>query len=425
MIDIARIRDNPELVRSALLKRMESVDFSQLLGWDKDRRSLITEAEALKARRNEASALIPRLKKEGKDASAMLAEMKQVSASIKEIDDRRGALESQIQSFLDQLPNIPDDDLAAGGKENNAALRSWGQRPSFSFTPQHHVDLVTSLGLIDYERGVKMGGNGFWLYRGRGALLEWALLSYFIESHLADGYEFMLPPHLLVEQCGYVAGQFPKFTGDVFHLDDGSHFLLPTAETALINVYRDEILPEETLPRKLFAYSPCYRREAGSYRARERGMIRGHQFNKIEMFQFTVPEDSDRAFEELVGKAERLVQGLGLHHRITKLAAGDCSAAMARTYDLEVWMPSMEDFTEVSSISNSRDYQARRGNIRYKQKGSGKNQFIHSLNASGLATSRILPAMVEQFQRQDGTVEVPAVLRKWVGTSVLEPGRLP
>ena len=423
MIDIARIRDNPELVRSALLKRMESVDFSALLGWDRDRRSLITEVETLKARRNEASALIPRLKKEGKDASGMLGEMKQVSASIKEIDDRRGALEKQIQSYLEQLPNIPDDDVVPGGKENNAVLRSWGQRPAFSFAPRHHVDLVTSLGLIDYERGVKMGGNGFWLYRGHGALMEWGLLNYFVESHLADGYEFMLPPHLLVEECGYVAGQFPKFSADVFHLDGGGHFLLPTAETALINVYRDEILPEEALPRKLFAYTPCYRREAGSYRAKERGMIRGHQFNKVEMFQFTAPEDSDHAFEELVGKAERLVQGLGLHHRITKLAAGDCSAAMACTCDLEVWLPSMEDFTEVSSISNSRDYQARRGNIRYKQKSSGKNLFIHSLNASGLATSRILPAIVEQFQRQDGSVEVPEVLRKWVGVSVLEPGR--
>lgn len=425
MIDIARIRENPEAVRSALAKRMDGIDFDDLLAWDRERRSLITEVESLKARRNEASALVPRLKKEGKDASAVLAEMKQVSASIKEMDDKRAATEARIQSFLAELPNIPDEDVPAGGKEHNTVLRSWGARPSFSFAPRHHVDLVSSLGLVDYERGVKMGGNGFWLYRGRGALMEWALLNYFVESHLADGYEFVLPPHLLVDQCGYVAGQFPKFAADVFHLEGGGHFLLPTAETALINLYRDEILPEESLPRKLFAYTPCYRREAGSYRARERGMIRGHQFDKVEMFQFTTPEDSDRAFEELLGKAERLVQGLGLHHRVTKLAAGDCSAAMARTYDLEVWMPSMEDYTEVSSISNARDYQARRGNIRYKQKNGGKNLFIHSLNASGLATSRIFPAIVEQFQREDGSVQVPDVLRKWVGVDRLEPGGRP
>lgn len=420
MIDIGRIREHPDVVRDALLKRMESLDLSGLLTWDRERRALITEGETLKARRNDASAEIPRLKKAGKDAAPLLAEMKEVSARIREMDDSVRALEAKIQAFLEVLPNIPDPDVVAGGKENNTVVRTWGERPVFDHAVAHHVDLVTRLGLIDYERGVKMGGNGHWLYRGDGARLEWALLQYFVQSHLADGYEFVLPPHLLVEQCGYVAGQFPKFAADVFHLAEGGTFLLPTAETALINLYRDEILTEEELPRKLFAYTPCYRKEAGSYRAKERGMIRGHQFNKVEMFQFTSAEGSDTAFEELLGKAELLVQGLGLHHRISKLAAGDCSGAMARTYDIEVWMPSMEDYIEVSSVSNARDYQARRGNIRYRAAG-GRNQFIHTLNASGLATSRIIPAIVEQRQRRDGSVVVPEVLRPWLGTEILRP----
>ena len=420
MIDIARIREHPDEVRDALLKRMDSLDLSELLAWDRERRTLITEVEGLKARRNEASAQIPRLKKEGKDASPMLAEMKEVSASIKSMDERLRELEQRIQAFLEVLPNIPDPDVAAGGKESNRVIRTWGGKPVFDFPVRHHVDIVTALELVDYERGVKMGGNGFWLYRGDGARLEWALLQYFVQAHLADGYEFMLPPHLLVRECGYVAGQFPKFTADVFHLAEGGSFLLPTAESALINLYRDEILAAEDLPRRIFAYTPCYRKEAGSYRARERGMIRGHQFNKVEMFQFTTSEGSDAAFEELLAKAERLVQGLGLHHRVSQLAAGDCSGAMARTCDIEVWMPSMEDYIEVSSVSNARDYQARRGNIRYRQ-GAGRNAYIHTLNGSGLATSRIIPAIVEQGQLSDGGVTIPEALRPWMGADVLRP----
>jgi seryl-tRNA synthetase len=261
------------------------------------------------------------------------------------------------------------------------------------------------------------------LYKGLGARLEWALVSFFIREHLADGYEFVLPPHILTHRCGYTAGQFPKFEQDVFHLAAGEEeqglFLLPTAETALINFHRDEVLPEASLPLKYFAYTPCYRREAGSYRKRERGMIRGHQFNKVEMFQFTLPEKSDEAHLELLAKAERLVQRLGLHYRVTRLAAADCGAAMAKTFDIEVWIPSMDDYTEVSSVSNAHAYQARRGNIRFKRESTRKNEFIHSLNASGLATSRLLPAIVEQFQQPDGSVAVPEVLRDWVGSDRL------
>ena len=247
---------------------------------------------------------------------------------------------------------------------------------------------------------------------------KWALLNYFIDTHTADGYDFILPPHMLEYMCGETAGQFPKFADEVYKIanptDDRIHYMLPTAEAALCSVYRDEILPESELPKKMFAYTPCFRREAGSHRADERGMVRGHQFNKVEMFQFTRPEDSDAAFDELVTKAEKLVEGLGFHFRTVKLAAGDCSASMARTYDIEILIPSMDGYKEVSSVSNARDYQARRGNIRYRR-ADGKIDFVHTLNGSGLATSRIFPALVEQNQRADGSIVVPECLRKYLG----------
>ena len=427
MLDLKLIKEQPEFVRNALLKRMEAVDLTPLLEWDAQRRSVIQETETLKARRNQVSAQIPALKKEGKPVDELTHEMHAVSAKIKELDAQVSELDAKIKDMLDGMPNIPDDDVVAGGKEQNQVIRVWGRKPEFAFTPKDHVELVTSLGLVDYERGVKLGGRGFWLYKGDGAKLEWGLLNYFIEEHLKDGYEFILPPHLLLYQCGYTAGQFPKFEEDVFHIEADepgrkfSEFLLPTAETALINLHRDEILKEEELPKKYFAFTPCYRKEAGSYRTQERGMIRGHQFHKVEMFQFTLPEQSGAAFEELVGKAERLVQGLGLHYRVSKLAAQDCSASMAKTYDIEIWIPSMNEYKEVSSASNGKDYQPRRGNIRFKRKDGKKPEFIHALNASGLATSRLLPAIVEQFQQADGSVIVPDVLRKWVGKDVLPP----
>ncbi len=425
VIDINAIREDPEKISAALLKRMKEVDFTELLTWDEERRSLIAENDSLKAKRNEVSGVIPQKKKSGEDVTDLLAQMKEVSATIKEKDARLDEVAGKIKSFLDELPNLPDDDVPAGGKENNEILHAWGAKPEFSFDPISHIDLVTSLGLIDYDRGVKIGGNGFWLYKGDGSLLEWALLNYFIAEHRKDGYEFILPPHILTYQCGYTAGQFPKFEDDVYHLEgeDGKfdQFLLPTAETSLINYHRDEILTEDALPLKYFAYTPCYRKEAGSYRAAERGMIRGHQFNKIEMFQFTRPEDSGTAHAELLEKAERLVQGLGLHYQVSKLAAGDCSDAMAKTVDIEVWIPSMDGFKEVSSVSNSRDYQARRGNIRFKRVETRKNEFIHSLNGSGLATSRLVPAIVEQFQLEDGSVKIPGVLTGYIGKEYLKP----
>jgi seryl-tRNA synthetase len=321
------------------------------------------------------------------------------------------------------LPNLPDNDLLPGGKENNEPLRYFGEPKKFDFEPKNHVDLCTSLGLIDYERGTKLAGSGFWIYRGMGARLEWALLNYFIDTHIADGYELILPPHMLEYECGVTAGQFPKFADEVYKIenptDDRIHYMLPTAEAALASLYRKEILSETDLPKKLISYTPCFRREAGSYRSDERGMVRGHQFNKVEMFQFTLPEQSDEAFDELVMKAEKLVGGLGFHFRTVKLAAGDCSASMARTYDIEINIPSMNGYKEVSSVSNARDYQARRGMMRVKR-ANGKIEYLHTLHGSGLATSRVLPALVEQNQNADGSVVVPEVLRKYIGTDLLK-----
>jgi seryl-tRNA synthetase len=398
---------------------MDQVDFQELLGWDRERRSMIAEIDSFREKRNSTASRIGDMKRGEEDTTDLQAQMKGLSRRIKELEASLEETEMRIQSALEALPNMPDSDVPAGGKKCNQVLTVWGAEPKFDFKPRDHVELATRLGLIDYERGVKLGGRGYWLYHGDGARIEWALLNYFVESHLSDGYEFVLPPHILTYQCGYTAGQFPKFADDVFHLKSEESFLLPTAETAIINLHRDEILAEQELPKRYFAYTPCYRREAGSYRTEERGTVRGHQFNKVEMFAFTRPEESDAAFEELVGKAEKLVQGLGLHHRVSKLAAGDTSAAMAKTYDIEVWLPSMREFKEVSSASNARDYQARRGSIRFRRGSTGRPEYLHTLNASGLATSRLLPAILEQNQRADGTVVVPQVLQKSVGKQIL------
>ena len=416
MLDLNLIRSNPDFVKEALKKREYDVDFTELLAWDARRRELILENENAKAESNKKSKEIPMRKKQGLDASDLLNELKELKEKIAVMDAEQSELEEKIRRFVLALPNLPAEDVVAGGKENNRPVKVFGEKPVFEFEPKNHVDLCTSLGLIDYERGVKMGGNGFWLYTGEGAKLEWALLNYFITEHLKDGYEFMLPPHILTYECGLTAGQFPKFEDDVFRLtEEGFHFLLPTAETALINLYRGEILNEADLPKRLFAYTPCYRREAGTYRASERGMIRGHQFNKVEMFGYTRPEDSDAMLQELIGKACRLVEDLGLHYRLSKLAAGDCSASMATTYDIELWIPSMNEYKECSSVSNARDYQARRGNIRFRRAESKKLEYVHTLNGSGLATSRLMPAIVEQFQQPDGSVIVPEKLRPFYG----------
>ena len=421
MLDIKYIKENPEDVIERLARKGKDAreDIARILELDGQRRAMIAETEALKAEQNKVSKEIPKLKKEGKDVAPIFAEMKELSDKAKANDLKLRDIETEYMNLMLALPNLPDPDLKPGEKENNEPIRYFGEPHKFDFPPKHHVDLCTDLGLIDYDRGTKLAGSGFWIYKGMGARLEWALLNYFIDCHLADGYEFILPPHMLGYECGLTAGQFPKFADEVYKIenptDDRVHYMLPTAEAALASLYRNEVLNEADLPKKFFAYTPCFRREAGSYRSDERGMVRGHQFNKVEMFQFTRPEDSDAAFEELVTKAENLVKGLGFHFRTVKLAAGDCSASMARTYDIEIQIPSMNGYKEVSSVSNARDYQARRGQIRFKRASTGKTEFVHTLNGSGLATSRIFPAMVEQNQQADGSVVVPEVLRKYLG----------
>ena len=435
MLDIRKIKENPDAVKAGLKAKEVDCDaiVDKILELDVQVRGLKTSTETKTAQKNKISkengklfGMKKGLEKKGEDTSAVEAQIaanitavEEINASIEGDKELLKNLDAELYTNLLALPNLPDADLLPGGKENNEPLRYIGEKHSFDFEPKHHVDLCTSLGLIDYERGVKLAGAGNWMYTGMGARLEWALLNYFIDTHTADGYDFILPPHMLEYQCGLTAGQFPKFADEVFKIanhptEGGTFYMLPTAEAALASVYREEILTEADLPKKFFAYTPCFRREAGSHRADERGMVRGHQFNKVEMFQFTTPEGSDEAFEELVKKAENLVAGLGLHFRTVKLAAGDCSASMARTYDIEILIPSMNGYKEVSSVSNARDYQARRGNIRYRR-ADGKIDFVHTLNGSGLATSRIFPAIVEQNQRADGSIVVPEVLRKYLG----------
>lgn len=418
MIDIVAIRNNPEEIAKKLLKKGFEIDFSDLLEFDKEKRELMTVAETKKAKRNKVSALIPVYKKEGKDVESIFADMKELGDEIVSMEKDISALDTKINDIMYGLPNLPDDDLVAGGKENNQVVDTFGTPREFGFEIKNHVDLCEHLQIIDYERGAKLSGSGSWVYRGMGARLEWALINFFIDEHLADGYEFILLPHMLNYECGFGAGQFPKFSDEVFWVDGKSEtnkFLLPTAETAMVNLYRNEIIKEEDLPIKIAGYTPCYRREAGSYRSEERGMIRGHQFNKVEMVQYTTPENSEQAFEELVGKAKRIVEKLGLHFQTSKLAAGDCSASMSRTYDIEVWIPSMGIYKEVSSASNARDYQARRSNTRYRNFETKKTEYVNTLNASGLATSRVFPAIIEQYQNEDGSVTIPEVLRKYMG----------
>ena len=435
MLDIKKIKENPDAVKAGLKAKEVDCDaiVDKILELDVQVRALKTATETKTAEKNKLAKENGKLfgqkkgmEKKGEDTSAIDAVIEEnkaksiaIDAAIEDDANALKVLNAEFRTAMLSLPNLPDPDLLPGGKENNEPLRYIGEKHAFDFEPKHHVDLCTDLGLIDYERGVKLAGSGNWMYTGMGARLEWALLNYFIDTHTADGYDFILPPHMLEYMCGETAGQFPKFADEVFKISNhptegGTFYMLPTAEAALASIYRDEILSEADLPKKFFAYTPCFRREAGSHRADERGMVRGHQFNKVEMFQFTTPEGSDAAFDELVTKAENLVAGLGLHFRTVKLAAGDCSASMARTYDIEILIPSMNGYKEVSSVSNARDFQARRGNCRYRR-ADGKLDFVHTLNGSGLATSRIFPAIVEQNQRADGSIVVPEVLRKYLG----------
>mgnify|MGYP002566270002 CR=1 FL=1 len=416
MLDIKKIQSDPVGMAKKMAAKGVTIDFAELIEKYERRKSINAENDALRNRRKTISKKIGIAMKNGSpDGEALAQEVKEVNEKIKANEALIAEIDQYVNKLMLELPNPPADGVAPGGKENNEVVKIHGVKPEFNFIPKNHVDLAESLDLIDYKRGVKLSGSGYWVYTRVGAMLEWALLNYFVENHLADGYEMLLLPHILNQDCGLVAGQFPKFYDEVYYLDNTREkFILPTAETALVNLHRDEILNEDELPKRYFAFTPCYRKEAGSSRADERGMIRGHQFNKVELVQYAHPDHSMDSLKEMLAKAEKLVAGLGLHYRVSKLAAEDCSWAMATTFDVEVWIPSMGIYKEVSSVSNAFDYQARRGNVRFRDVETGKTRFVHTLNASGLATSRIFPAILEQFQQKDGSVKVPDVLKKWL-----------
>lgn len=408
MLDIKKIREEKKWVEESLRKKMgptADLGLDKIIELDDKRKFIIPELESLKAEKNKLSKVKP-------DAET-IENIKKNDINLKKLEDNLNQVEEELKENLSALPNIVADEVLAGGKENNKISYTFKEQIKFDFDPKNHVDLAESLDIIDYKRAAKMSGAGFWIYKGEGALLEWALLNYFISFHIKNNYTFLIPPFLLNEASAYASGHLPKFGEDLFWLQDNKLCLNATAEMMLGNYHRDEILTEESLPLKYIGYSACFRREAGSYRQEERGMIRGHQFNKIEMFQYCHPEKSWEVFAEMKNQAQELLEGLDLHFQVSDLAAGDCSAAMAKTVDLEVYIPSMGIYKEVSSISNALDYQARRGNIRYKG-ADGKNYFPHTLNASGMATSRLIPAILEQNQQADGSIIIPKVLQKFM-----------
>ncbi|MER7332178.1 MULTISPECIES: serine--tRNA ligase [unclassified Micromonospora] len=428
MLDMELIRKDREAVETALAKRLDPAEVTRALDeiqrLDQERRALISGIDAERQRRKAEARAYAQAKRAGTEpqVTAPEAERKQLAELESQLDE----VQARLRERMSELPNLPADDVVAGGKEANRVVKTFGAPPAIEQV-RDHVELSRALGLVDHERGVKLGGSGFWMYTGLGARLEWALVNWLIERNIEAGYEFLLPPHLLLDTAGFAAGQFPKFYDDVYHLDRQSaprgQFLLPTAETAILGAFQDEILDTAKLPLKAFAYTPCYRREAAGSHSDERGTVRGHQFNKVEIFQFTLPEQADAALESMVSHVEGLVGKLGLHFQTSLLAAGDSSAAMKKTLDVEVWMPSTGKYKEVSSVSWGGDYQARRAAIRYREPGGKQTRFVHTLNGSALATSRLFPAILEQFQQPDGSVLVPEVLRDRLGTDRLTPNR--
>ena len=420
MIDINKIRNTKEEVAKALLKRMDNVNLNEILDWDKEKRKIGTLMDQYRAERRKASDKIAKLKKTGENTDDIVKEMKKLGIKIDEGMIKYNELDKKIFEFLSLLPNIPDADVPAGGKENNEVLRTNLEQPKINFKLKPHYEILKDLNMVDYERGIKIAGEKNWIYTGIGARLEWALINYFIDTHMKNGFQFMMLPYMLKYECGFGAGQFPKFNDEVYMIknedkeEKNIKFLLPTAETGLVNIHSNEIMNMDELPKKYFAYTQCFRVEAGSSREEERGTIRGHQFNKVEMVQYVTEDKTEEAFTELLNIAENLMKSLGLHYQVSKLAAGDCAQAMCRTYDIEVWIPSMGIYKEVSSVSNSRDYQARRNNTKYRDT-DGNLHYVCTLNGSGLATSRLVPAIVEQYQNEDGSITIPEVLRPYMG----------
>ncbi|MBI2413842.1 MAG: serine--tRNA ligase [Deltaproteobacteria bacterium] len=416
MLDIKYLRDNLEEAEKRLSSRSGSIDLSRFRALDAERRKLLGEAESLKARRNAVSEEIGKLKKEKKDASLLMKEMQDESARIKELDQKAAEADTELNSLLLVIPNLPHPSVPFGkDSEDNPVVRTWGKIPEFSFTPKEHTDIGEALGILDFERAGKLSGARFSLLKGAGALLERALINFMLDLHTtAHGYTEILPPFMVKSTALMGTGQLPKFGEDLFKIEGWDHYLIPTAEVPVTNMLADEIIDEDRFPIMYTAYTPCFRKEAGSYGKDVKGLIRQHQFNKVELVKFALPETSYDELEKLTNNAEEVLKKLGLHYRVVTLCTGDMGFSSAKTYDIEVWLPGQSKFREISSCSNFEDFQARRANIKYRPKG-GKPKLVHTLNGSGLAVGRTLVAILENYQQADGSVIVPEALRPYMG----------
>lgn len=416
MLDLKFVRSNPGVVKEALQKRGASISLDPFLELDQRRREKLVEVEKLKNRRNVVSEEIGRLKKAGQLAEDLVLEMREVSAAIKEMDDEIRVLEQEIQQTLLGIPNIPDASVPVGLDENaNVEVRRWGEPGQFAFKPKPHWELGEALDIIDFERGGKVTGARFTFYKGAGAALERAVINFMLDTHTREhGYVEIFPPFMVNSNSMTGTGQLPKFAEDMFKVENTDYYLIPTAEVPVTNLYNNEILDGEKLPVYHCAYSACFRAEAGAAGRDTRGLIRQHQFNKVELVKFTRQEDSYEELEKLTGNAERILQMLGLPYRVVTLCTGDLGFSAAKTYDIEVWLPSYNSYKEISSCSNFVDYQARRANIRYRE-GKSKPRFVHTLNGSGLAVGRTVAAILENYQTEAGTVKIPAPLVPYMG----------
>ncbi len=416
MLDIRYLRENFDAAAKALANRSGAIDLSAFSGLDQQRRELLSEAEALKAEKNKVSALIGKTKDKSQ-VQDEIVRMKEVSSRIKELDDQLRSVEEQLNELLMGIPNIPHEETPIGQSEkDNVEIRCWGEKPTFSFAAKAHWDIGEDLGILDFERAGKLSGARFALYFGAGARLERALINFMLDLHTGEhGYTETLPPFLVNRASMTGTGQLPKFESDLFHTEEVDLFLIPTAEVPVTNIHRDEILQEKDLPLAYTAYTPCFRKEAGSHGRDTRGLIRQHQFNKVELVKFTRPEESDAELEKLLNNAEKVLQLLKLPYRVVDLCTGDIGFSAARTFDIEVWLPGQECYREISSCSNFRDFQARRAAIRFKREGGKKAELVHTLNGSGLAVGRTLLAVLENYQQEDGSVVVPEVLRPYMG----------
>lgn len=420
MLDLKRIRNNPEEIKAGLLGRSKDFNVSlvdELISLDEKRRGILVEVENLKSRRNQVSSEIPKRKKAGEDVAPIMAEMKKLGEDVKAFDGEVAEIDEKIKDILLSFPNIPNKDVPEGASDaDNVELRKWGEPTNFNFEPQAHWDLGTNLNIFDWERAGKITGSRFTVYKGLGAKLERAIISYFLDTHTEEsGYTEILPPFMVNRDSMMGTGQLPKFEEDAFKVTDTDYFLIPTAEVPVTNLYRDEILNGADLPIKHAAYSACFRAEAGSAGRDTRGLIRQHQFNKVELVKVTKPEQSYEELERLTQDAEKVLQGLGLPYRVVKLCKGDLGFSSATTYDIEVWMPSYNKYVEISSCSNFEDFQARRANIKYKETPKDKPNFAHTLNGSGVAVGRTVAAILENYQKEDGTIVIPEALRPYMG----------